>query len=46
MEDENNWWNLLELLFIVGMVIVRIRKKEKFTISLSEALLLLVMILR
>lgn len=42
---ENNWWNLLELLFIAGTVIRRIRGKEKCAISLSEVLLLLVMIL-
>ena len=42
---ENNWWNLLELLFIAGTVIYRIRKKEKLNLSLSEILLLLVMIL-
>jgi len=42
---ENNWWNLLELLFAAGTVIFRIRKKEKFNFSLSEVLLLLVMLL-
>lgn len=42
---ENNWWNLLELLFIAGTVIRRIRGKEKCAFSLSEVLLLLVMIL-
>ena len=42
---ENNWWNLLELLFAAGTVISRIRKKEKFNSSLSEVLLLLVMLL-
>lgn len=42
---ENRWWNLLEILFIAGTVVYRIRRKEKFIFSLSEGLLLLVMIL-
>jgi len=42
---ENNWWNLLEVLFVAGTVMRRILRKEKFTFSLSEALLILVMIL-
>jgi hypothetical protein len=42
---ENKWWNLLEILFIVYTFIKKIRKKEKFIFSFSEALLLLVMIL-
>ena len=42
---ENRWWNLLEILFIAGTMVYRIRRKEKFIFSLSEGLLLLVMIL-
>ena len=42
---ENRWWNLLEILFIAGTVVYRIRRKKKFIFSLSEGLLLLVMIL-
>ena len=42
---ENRWWNLLEMLFIIGTVIWRIRRKEKFFFSVSETLLLAVMIL-
>jgi hypothetical protein len=42
---ENRWWNLLEILFIAGTVLQKIRKKEKFAFSVSGALLLLIMIL-
>ena len=42
---ENRWWNLLEILFIAGTVVYRIRRKKKFIFSLSEGLLLLVRIL-
>ncbi len=42
---ENRWWNLAEILLIVSTVFYRIRKKEEFSFSLSEGLLLLIMIL-
>ena len=42
---ENRWWNLAEILLIVSTIFYRIRKKERFSFSVSEVLLLLMMIL-